>query len=282
MPYTTLISASELANHLDKPNWVIFDCRFSLADSTAGVKAYRQGHIPGARYADLNQNLSSPVKSYTGRHPLPDFSALTQQLGLWGVSNSSQVVVYDDASGAFAGRMWWLLRSMGHQHVAVLDGGIKQWQNQNQPVTTVLPKIQRSQFRCYLDQNQWLSAIAVENGLARRQITLIDARTPERFQGLQEPIDPVAGHIPKALNRPFQQNLDKDGLFLPAAQLKSQFQSLTTNRNPEEIVHMCGSGVTGCVNLLAMEVAGLQGSKLYAGSWSEWITDKNRPIATGA
>ena len=281
MPYTTLISASELANHLDKPNWIIFDCRFSLADSTAGAKAYRQSHIPGARYADLNQHLSSPVKSYTGRHPLPDFSALTQQLGLWGVSNSSQIVVYDDASGAFAGRMWWLLRSMGHQHVAVLDGGIKQWQKKNQPVTTVLPKIQPSQFRCYLDQKQWLSATEVENGLALRHITLIDARTPERFQGLQEPIDPVAGHVPKALNRPFQHNLDKDGLFLPAAQLKTQFQTLTANRNPEQIVHMCGSGVTGCHNLLAMEIAGLQGSKLYAGSWSEWIVDKNRAVAKG-
>lgn len=281
MPYTTLISASELANHLDKPNWVIFDCRFSLADSTAGVKAYRQGHIPGARYADLNQNLSSPVKSYTGRHPLPDFSALTQQLGLWGVSNSSQVVVYDDASGAFAGRMWWLLRSMGHQHVAVLDGGIKHWQKQNQPITTVLPKIQPRQFRCYLDQKQWLSAAEVENCLARRHITLIDARTPERFQGLQEPIDPIAGHIPKALNRPFQHNLDKNGLFLPATQLKTQFQALTTHRNPEHIVHMCGSGVTACHNLLAMEIAGLPGSKLYAGSWSEWITNKNRAVAKG-
>lgn len=281
MPYTTLISASDLANHLDKPNWIIFDCRFSLADSKAGAKAYRQGHIPGARYADLNQHLSSPVKSYTGRHPLPDFSELTQQLGLWGVNNSSQIVVYDDASGAFAGRMWWLLRSMGHQHVAVLDGGIKQWQKQHQPLTTVLPTIQPTQFRCYLDQKQWLSAAEVENGLARRHITLIDARTPERFQGLQEPIDPVAGHIPKALNRPFQRNLDKDGLFLPAAQLKTEFQTLTAHRNPEQIVHMCGSGVTGCHNLLAMEIAGLQGSKLYSGSWSEWIVDKNRAVAKG-
>lgn len=281
MPYTTLISASELANHLDKPNWIIFDCRFSLADSTAGAKAYRQGHIPGARYADLNQHLSSPMKSYTGRHPLPNFSALTQQLGLWGVSNRSQIVVYDDASGAFAGRMWWLLRNMGHQQVAVLDGGIKQWQKQNQPLTTTLPKIQPAQFRCYLDQKQWLSATEVENGLARRYIMLIDARTPERFQGLQESIDPVAGHVPKALNRPFQHNLDKDGLFLPEAKLKTQFQTLTANRNLEQIVHMCGSGVTGCHNLLAMEIAGLHGSKLYAGSWSEWIVDKNRDIARG-
>lgn len=278
MSYTTLISATELARHLDQPDWVIFDCRFSLADASAGAKAYRQGHIPGARYADLNKELSSPVKSYTGRHPLPDFAALAKKLGDWGVSNRSQVVVYDDASGAFAGRLWWLLRTMGHQDVAVLDGGIKHWQKQNLPVTTHLPKVTPMQFRCYLDAKQWLSAAEVENGLATRAITLIDARTPERYAGLQEPIDPVTGHVPKAINRPFQLNLDNNGLFLSAETLKIQFQRLTESRKPEQIVHMCGSGVTACHNLLAMEFAGLSGSKLYAGSWSEWIVDKNRAV----
>jgi thiosulfate/3-mercaptopyruvate sulfurtransferase len=281
MPYTTLIAASELATHLDKPNWIVLDCRFSLTDSSSGAKAYRHGHIPGARYADLNRHLSSPVKSYTGRHPLPNFSVLTKQLGLWGVKNTSQIVVYDDASGAFAGRMWWLLRSMGHQQVAVLDGGIQHWQKQNLPLTTALPNIIPGQFRSYLDPGQWLITADVENGLATRCITLIDARTPQRFQGLQEPIDPIAGHVPKALNRPFQCNLGKDGLFLPATQLNNQFQTLTANRNPKQIVHMCGSGVTACHNLLAMEIAGLTGSKLYAGSWSEWIVDKNRAVAKG-
>ncbi|MCQ8127787.1 sulfurtransferase [Methylomonas rivi] len=279
MAYTTLISAAELAANLHKSDWVIFDCRFSLADDTAGSKAYRQGHIPGARYADLNQQLSAPVQSYTGRHPLPNFAALSQQLGAWGVGNRSQVVVYDDAGGAFAGRLWWLLRTMGHQNVAVLDGGIQYWQKQNLPFTTVLPKITPSHFRCYLDQQQWLSAAEVENALAANSITLIDARTPERFQGLQEPIDPVSGHVPKAVNRPFQLNLDKQGLFLPAEQLKTQFQTLTHLRPPAQVVHMCGSGVTACHNLLAMEIAGLSGSKLYAGSWSEWIVNKNRPVA---
>ena len=279
MSYTTLISATDLAKHLDKPDWVIFDCRFSLADESAGAKAYRQGHIPGARYADLNKDLSSPVKSYTGRHPLPNFSVLSKQLGLWGVSNRSQVVVYDDAGGAFAGRMWWLLRTMGHENVAVLDGGIRHWQKQNHPMTTVLPKITPAQFRCYLDHAQWLNPTDVENGLATQSISLIDARTPERYAGLQEPIDPVAGHVPKAINRPFQLNLDKNGLFLAADQLKSEFQALTDSRNPKQVVHMCGSGVTACHNLLAMEIAGLSGSKLYAGSWSEWIVDKNRAVA---
>ena len=279
MSYTTLVSASVLATNLDYPNWRIFDCRFSLTDVTAGHRAYRQGHIPGAVYADLNQDLSAPVKSYTGRHPLPDFKLLVKKLGDWGVNNRSQIVVYDDANGAFAGRMWWLLRCMGHTDVALLDGGIRAWQAQGYAVTTTLPQVAASQFRAYLDPKQWLSAAEVEDGLASRNIKLIDARTPERYAGQQEPIDPVAGHVPKALNRPFQHNLDKNGLFRPAEQLRRQFNELITAWPAEQVVHMCGSGVTACHNLLAMEHAGLTGSKLYAGSWSEWITDKNRPVA---
>lgn len=280
MPYTTLVSVQTLAENLNNPDWVILDCRFSLADGEIGAKAYRQGHIPGARYVHLNDDLSSEVKSYTGRHPLPNFALLAKKLGGWGVGNRSQVVVYDDASGAFAGRMWWLLRTMGHSQVAVLDGGIPHWRRLGLLLTTALPKISTNHFRCYLDDKQWLGAEQVENGLATRSITLIDARTPERFQGLQEPIDRKAGHIPKALNRPFQLNLGKDGLFLPATQLRQQFEQLTASAPAEQVVHMCGSGVTGCHNLLAMEVAGLSGSKLYAGSWSEWITDRNRGVAT--
>ncbi len=279
MAYHTLISAAALANHIQQTDWLIFDCRFSLADVSTGARAYRLGHIPGARYADLNQHLSAPVKSHTGRHPLPDFTGLTRQLGAWGIGNRSQIVVYDDAGGAFAGRFWWLLRCLGHQQVAVLDGGIRNWQKQGLPVTTEWPKVKPAQFRAYPDPKQWLDASAVENGLATRGITLIDARAPERFSGRQEPIDPVAGHIPHAINRPFQLNLDKDGLFLPADQLKDQFQHLIKSRPAEQVVHMCGSGVTACHNLLAMEVAGLSGSKLYAGSWSEWITNKNRAVA---
>ncbi|WP_367155042.1 sulfurtransferase [Methylomonas sp. HYX-M1] len=279
MTYTTLISASELARRINKPDWLVFDCRFSLADPEAGARAYRQGHIPNARYADLNRQLSKPVNSYSGRHPLPDFAALTKQLGAWGVGNRSQVVVYDDAGGAFAGRLWWLLRSMGHETVAVLDGGIQQWQKQQLPLTTILPKVVASQFRCYLNSEAWLSARQVENGLAARTLTLIDARTPERYLGRKEPIDPVAGHVPKALNRPFQANLTPEGLFLPAARLKREFQALIGSYAATQTAHMCGSGVTACHNVLAMEVAGLPGSKLYAGSWSEWITDKNRGVA---
>lgn len=282
MTFQTLIFASELATNLERPDWVVFDCRFSLADSSLGAKAYRMGHLPGARYVNLNNDLSSPVRSYTGRHPLPDFAQLAKKLGQSGVSNRSQVVVYDDVNGAFAGRMWWLLRCMGHEAVAVLNGGIQGWQKLGLPVTTHLPEVKACDFRAYLDNQQWLSAIEVENGLANKQISLIDARTPERFKGLQEPIDPVAGHIPKALNRPFQLNLQANGEFLPPEQLKQHFAQLLNDHAPEQVVHMCGSGVTGCVNLLAMEVAGLHGSKLYAGSWSEWITNKNRAVASGS
>ncbi|MFZ2449565.1 MAG: sulfurtransferase [Methylovulum miyakonense] len=280
MSYTTLISAADLRANLANPDWAVVDCRFSLADSHAGRMAYQFGHIPGARYADLNQDLSSAITAQTGRHPLPDFRVLAKIIGAWGIANHSQVVVYDDAYGAFAGRLWWLLRCMGHKKVAVLDGGIKHWQQQGLPLTTVLPKPKATVFRAYLDTSAWLDARAVENGLAAKKLRLIDARTPERYRGEQEPIDPVAGHVPGALNRPFQHNLDNDGLFLPAAALRRQFAVLTVGFAPDEVAHNCGSGVTACHNLLAMEHAGMVGSKLYAGSWSEWIRDGNRGVAT--
>jgi len=281
MTYKTLISAETLNQHLTDPNWVIFDCRFSLAEPEAGGSAYRHGHIPGARYAHLDKDLSSAITDHTGRHPLPNFALLAQKLGNWGVSNRSQVVVYDDAGGAFADRLWWLLRVLGHDNVAVLDGGIKHWQKQGFALTTALPAVNATTFRPYLNNDLWLDAIQVQNSLARKSICLIDARTPERYRGEQEPIDPVAGHIPGALNRPFQLNLDSQGLFLSPETLRNQFKQLLGNKAPEQVVHYCGSGVTGCHNLLAMEHAGLTGSKLYAGSWSEWIRDKNRPVARG-
>lgn len=279
MSFNTIISAQQLADHLEARNWVVFDCRFSLADGEAGARAYRSGHIAGARYAHLDRDLSSAIRDYTGRHPLPDFRLLAQKLGAWGVNHNSQVVVYDDASSAFAGRLWWLLRCMGHDKVAVLDGGLPQWRKAGLPLTTALPKIQATHFRAYLDDQQWLSATQVENGLALGTIKLIDARTTERYRGEQEPIDLIAGHVPKALNHPFQRNLDKDGCFLPAELLKNQFKRLIGDHDPSQVIHMCGSGVTACHNLLAMEIAELNGSKLYAGSWSEWIRDKNRAVA---
>jgi thiosulfate/3-mercaptopyruvate sulfurtransferase len=282
MTFTTLISATTLHQHLNDPNWVVVDCRFSLANSDAGDYAYRHGHIPHARYAHLNRDLSSAITDFTGRHPLPDFTLLAKKLGAWGIANDSQVIVYDDAGGAFAGRLWWLLRCLGHDKVAVLNGGMQQWQKQGFSLTATLPAIKPATFRPYLNTAYWLNASQVQNCLAKKAVCLIDARTPERYRGEQEPIDPVAGHIPGAQNRAFQSNLDNQGLFLSADSLHNQFQKLIGTNRPEQVVHYCGSGVTACHNLLAMEYAGLTGSKLYAGSWSEWIRNKNRPVATGS
>jgi thiosulfate/3-mercaptopyruvate sulfurtransferase len=280
MTYTTLISATDLHQHLNDQDYIVIDCRFSLADTEAGLKAYRHGHIANARYAHLDKDLSSRITDFTGRHPLPDMKELVKKLGTWGIGNNNQVVVYDDASGAFAGRLWWLLRCLGHDKVTVLDGGYKHWQKLGFPATTTLPAVKPSVFRAYPGGNLALTALELQNGLARKSICLIDARTPERFRGEHETIDPVAGHIPGAVNRPFLSNLDSNGLFLSPGALSLQFQSIMGDKNPTHVVHMCGSGVTACHNLLAMEVAGLSGSKLYPGSWSEWIRDKNRSVTT--
>ncbi|NOQ76438.1 MAG: sulfurtransferase [Methylococcaceae bacterium] len=279
MSFTTLISPEDLASNINQDNWFIFDSRFNLAATKAGETAYRHGHISNARYAHLDRDLSSAISSFTGRHPLPDFKTLVKKLGEWGVTNTSQIIIYDDASGAIAGRFWWLLRYLGHEKVAVLDGGLSCWQKQGHPITTHLPKSTPSIYRPYVNCSTLVNAQTLEQELAKNSITLIDARAAERYQGKAEPLDPVAGHIPKALNRPFQLNLDTQGRFLPATELQQQFSALIGQTPATKVVHMCGSGVTACHNLLAMEIAGLTGSKLYAGSWSEWIRNKNRTIA---
>ncbi|MDF1582534.1 MAG: sulfurtransferase [Methyloprofundus sp.] len=280
MSFTTLISPEDLVNNLNQSNWFIFDTRFNLADTQAGATAYRHGHIANARYAHLDRDLSSAINAFSGRHPLPEFNTLIHKLGAWGVSNSSQIVIYDDASGAIAGRFWWLLRYLGHENVAVLDGGLARWQKQGGPITTHLPKPTPTTYRPNINGSMLVNAQTLEQELAKNSISLIDARAAERFQGKVEPLDSVAGHIPKALNRPFQLNLDAQGRFLPAAELQQQFRALIGTTPATQAVHMCGSGVTACHNLLAMEIAGLTGSKLYAGSWSEWIRNKNRTIAS--
>jgi thiosulfate/3-mercaptopyruvate sulfurtransferase len=275
--YDTLISASTLHQHLDDPDWVIVDCRFSLANPTQGKTHYQHGHIKNARYANLETHLSSELLPGRGRHPLPDDRVLSQQLGLWGISHQTQVVAYDEGNGVFAARLWWLLRWLGHEKVAVLDGGLKSWEKQFDLVTT-LPQITAQTFKPRVNRALWLSAIEVQNAIAQKSICLIDARTSTRYYGEIEPIDKVAGHIPSALNRPFQLNLDPDELFLPPKQLKADFSVLLGHFTPEHVVHYCGSGVTACHNLLAMTYAGLMQSKLYAGSWSEWICNPNRSV----
>lgn len=284
MKYTTIISTDVLEQNLQNPDWVIFDCRSHLTNHDAGLNAYQAGHIPNAIFCSLETDLSSPITTNSGRHPLPDFDQLIKKLGDWGVDNQTQVIVYDDIGGAFAVRLWWQLRTFGHNKVAILNGGIPQWIKEGKPLSTEAYKIMPKIFTANTDENAWLSADQIQQNIESKIFTVLDARTPERYRGESEPIDTVAGRVPDSLNRAFQLNLDENGLFLEANELQKQFADIiqqTPNQFASEIVHLCGSGVTACHNMLAMEIAGLTGSKLYAGSWSEWIRDEKRPVATG-
>jgi len=292
MSYTTLVSTKILEQNLDDSNWVIFDCRASLFDHDAGRRAYDEGHIPSSYYCALENDLSSEITATTGRHPLPDFDIFIKKLEEWGIANNprtqSQVVVYDDAGGAIAVRFWWQLRALGHTKVAVLDGGIPKWKEEGRTLITkiqnITQDIAKAKFIAKIDNNTWLSTEQVEQNLRSKSFVILDARTPERYRGEDEPIDPIAGRIPSSINHAFQLNLDENGLFLSADKLRQQFESIikqAPEQSVENIVHLCGSGVTACHNMLAMEIAGLIGSRLYAGSWSEWIRDKNRPISVG-
>lgn len=276
--YRTLVSSQLLVNQLTDPHWVVVDCRFSLSDVGAGRRHYLAGHIPRAHYAHLDDDLSGPITRTSGRHPLPDPVELSQTLGRWGITPHSQVVAYDDVGGAMAARLWWLLRWLGHEKVAVLDGGWQAWQASGYPVQQTEPVSLATRYPGYPRASAWLASDQVAEQVAERSICLIDARATERFQGWEETIDPVAGHVPGALNRPFQLNLDGKGRFKKPDILRAAFHALIGDRKLDEVVHMCGSGVTACHNLLAMEHAGLLGSRLYAGSWSEWLRDPSRPL----
>jgi thiosulfate/3-mercaptopyruvate sulfurtransferase len=281
MIHTTLVNTETLSRHLDDPRWVVVDCRFVLTDPDAGQHAYAAGHIPGARYAHLDNDLSSPVTPASGRHPLPYPHVLAEKLGRRGIDKSSQVVVYDDTFGAMAARLWWLLRWLGHEAVALLDGGFPKWQREGRPVTPELPMIQAAQFHPTINNAMWVDAGYVEQMHARKDGVLIDARADVRFRGDVEPLDKVAGHIPGAINIPYEDNLDFSGEFMSDEALRELYLAAMNHVAPDQVVQMCGSGVTACHNILAMEHAGLTGSKLYAGSWSEWITDASHPVAKG-
>lgn len=281
MKHTTLVSTEQLAEHLADPGWVVFDCRTTLTDPAAGRRAYAHGHIPGARYAHLDEDLSSPVTETTGRHPLPDPSALAGKLSAWGVGPDTQVVVYDDSFGAMAVRLWWLLRWLGHETVALLDGGYPKWQKEKRPVTTEPPEIQPAVFHAAPHRALWADAAQVDAARQDGRWKVLDARPEMRFTGDIEPLDKVAGHIPGTFNWPFEENLDLGGTYLPAEELREAFDRILGGTPPTHVIHTCGSGVTACHNLLAMEHAGLAGSLLYPGSWSEWITDPRRPVETG-
>lgn len=274
--YSTLIDTAALQRHLTNPDWVVVDCRFDLHNPGAGRGAYAQGHIPGARYADLNAELAGPVSGDSGRHPLPDPQVLAGTLGAWGIHNRTQVVAYDAKNSAFAVRLWWLLRWLGHESVAVLNGGLAAWEAAGLPLSTQPPSVTPARFEARPDHAALVQAEVLASGQEAGRTRLVDARAEARFRGEQEPIDPVAGHIPGAINLPFEANLQENGEFRPAEELAARFSQFA--ENPEQVVHMCGSGVTACHNLLAMELAGLHGSRLYPGSWSQWIADPQRPV----
>lgn len=281
MAFKTLVSTEQLAAHIDSPDWVVFDCRFTLTDPQAGRRAYAAGHIPGARYAHLDDDLSSPITASSGRHPLPDPEQLAAKLGAWGVGPDTQVVVYDDSFGSMAVRMWWLLRWLGHDAVALLDGGIPKWHREKRPLSEELPAISATTFTARPAREVWVDAAEVEAARHDRARLILDARPEMRFTGEIEPLDKVAGHIPCSCNWSFEENLDMGGTYLPLDELREAYEKLLAGRDPASVIHTCGSGVTACHNILAMEAAGFAGSKLYPGSWSEWIRDPARPVETG-
>ncbi len=276
--YTTLISSDDLLHRVNDSTWVIFDCRFTLADPGEGRRRYLGGHVPNARYADLDKDLSSPATAQSGRHPLPDAAEFAEKLRAWGVSNDSQVVVYDDAFGAIAGRMWWLLRYLGHKSTAVLDGGFKKWLDENKPVQKEeAPVAAPGDFSGKPHDEAWVETAELERIRERDDVVIIDARAPERYSGEKENVDAEGGHVPGSINHPLQANLDENGCFRPAAELRETYGAL----HKPQTIHSCGSGVTACHNLLAMEIAGFPASRLYVGSWSEWIRSPQRPRAVG-
>ena len=279
--YTTLIQASELASHLHDSDWLILDCRHDLLNPTAGSDAFAAGHIQNAQFADIDTALSGPKTArganFTGRHPLPDRNTLLATLRGWGIDDDTQVVAYDGQGGMFAARLWWLLRWLGHPASAVLDGGLAAWQSQALPLTTAVPTRPRGDLKERAPLVRTVSADQVLANIGSAELTVVDARAPDRFRGENEAIDPVGGHIPGAKNRFFKDNLQPDGRFKDAGALKADFAALLAD--PATAVMQCGSGVTACHSLLALEVAGLPGAALYPGSWSEWCSDPARPVA---
>ncbi len=281
MSYQLLIDVPTLKAHLADPNFRVVDCRFELGEPGAGRAVYARGHIPGASYAHLDDDLSGPRTPWTGRHPLPDAAALAATFGRLGIDANTQVVAYDDSGGAYAARLWWLLRWLGHVSVAVLDGGLAAWQAAGLPLSTSATSVSARRFVAGAPVAAQVSADDLALLLAQKACRLLDARSTERFEGRIEPLDPRAGHIPGATSHPFARNLGADGRFLAPAALHDQYSRLLRGRPAAEVVSMCGSGVTACHTLLALEIAGLSGARLYAGSWSEWCRDPARPVAIG-
>ncbi len=283
MSLAQLLSPAQLAERLNQPELIVLDCRFALEDPAYGARVYAEGHIPGARFIDLEHDLSAPVQhGITGRHPLPDPQQLLERLRALGVGQHSEVVLYDDGPGAFAARAWWLLAWLGKREgVFLLDGGLNAWRAANLPLDSATPAVSPGDLQGTPDASLLVSADALLKRLGTPQLTLLDARALPRFRGEMEPIDPVAGHIPGAQCAVFTDNLDGNGRFKSPEQLRERFSALLGQRPVEQLVAYCGSGVTACHNLFALCLAGYPLLPLYAGSWSEWITDPQRPLACG-
>lgn len=284
-PYREIITPAVVAAHIDDPSWVVLDCRFTLSAPEEGAKAYAKGHVPGARYADLERDLSAPRDDRSGHHPLPKPAAFAERLRAWGVGPGTQVVAYDEGNSVYASRLWWLMRGWwGHQAVAVLDGGLSAWLAEGRALGTEIPQVALAPAypRPERAEGVWLDTGAIETivsgGDAR---LLVDARGAPRFRGTTEALDAVAGHIPGARNRPFADNLRPDQTFRPPTELRSEFLALLDGRPQGDIVHYCGSGVSACHNILAMAMVGFGVTTLYPGSWSAWVSDADHPVATG-
>lgn len=279
--YNMLITIAELASRLPDPALVVVDCRHDLAKPSWGRAEYERAHIPGARFLHLDEDLSSKPNGRNGRHPLPEPALFARTLGRAGISNATQVVAYDSQGGMVAARLWWMLRHwLGHEAVALLDGGWELWTAESRPVSADIPAAVQTVYSAAPRANAVDARFVLER-LGQPGMILVDARAPDRFRGESETIDPVGGRIPGARNRFFRDNLGPNGRFKPAQVLREEFAAIIGGGRPDEVVHQCGSGVSTCHNLLAMEIAGLAGSRLYPGSWSEWCSDPTRPVAQG-
>ncbi len=277
-----LVGVEELGRHLDDPTWIVFDCRHDLMAPAAGEASYRDGHIEGARFASVDRDLSGPKVDGAGRHPLPTREAFADFLARAGVGDDSVVVAYDASNGLYASRLWWMTRWIGHARVAVLDGGLTAWLAAGRSVTTVGPEPAQGALTVAPSLVPLVDTDDIEGDLSTGRRLVVDARAAERYRGDVEPLDPVAGHIPNAINHPMALNLRSDGRFRSASELRSAFDATLAGRAASDVVQSCGSGITACHNLLAMEAAGLPGAALYAGSWSAWCADPRRPVARGA
>ena len=280
MSHTSLIPVADLAAHRHDPAWIVFDCRHDLARPEAGPGEYAEGHLPDAHFLHADHDLAGPRNGKNGRHPLPTVEALVATLSRFGVDGSKQVIAYDAQGGMMAARLWWMLRWLGHDRVAVLDGGLQQWVAAGHSLSIETPRPVPARFTPS-PRGLMVDAAFVQAQIGADRTVVIDARAADRYRGENETLDPVGGHIPGARNRPFRDNLDADGRFKPAERLRAEYGSLLGALGPDQTIHSCGSGVSACHNLLAMAVAGLPGGRLYAGSWSEWCADPRRPVAVG-